>query len=281
MNDPQVDEAAFVGFERERHDWLAKGYSDFFTPITAHALAPLLAAVSAGAGVHLLDVACGPGPIARAAAAVGATACGVDLSGEMLAIARALGGQVDYREADAGSLPFPAGSFDAVVCGFGLGHFPNPPRVLAECVRVLRPGARAAVSWWDGPEHSRIQGIYVDALREAGAVTPPELPAGPPMFRYSEESALHGLLSDSGLQGIEITRHPFLYPVASVDALWEGCMSSMARTSALVLAQPPEIFTRVREAFTRLASRYEDGGALRIPIAFRVASGQRPSRGPA
>jgi ubiquinone/menaquinone biosynthesis C-methylase UbiE len=52
-------------------------------------------------------------------------------------------------------LPFEDGSFEAVVCNFGLGHFPRAEYAMAECVRVLRPGGRLAVSWWDEPSRWR------------------------------------------------------------------------------------------------------------------------------
>src|SRR5437762_404761 len=51
-------------FERQRHDTLAATYRDFFTPITALALEPLLRAAQFRPGSYLLDVATGPGCLA-------------------------------------------------------------------------------------------------------------------------------------------------------------------------------------------------------------------------
>ncbi|MFN6550645.1 class I SAM-dependent methyltransferase [Mycolicibacterium septicum] len=68
---------------------------------------------------------------------------GIDLSDEMLAIARAraaeLGRDVDLRQGDAHHLPFADESFDTVVCTFGLCAIPDIDAALDEMTRVLRP----------------------------------------------------------------------------------------------------------------------------------------------
>jgi len=77
-------------------------------------------------------------------------AVGVDLSREMLQVARAnltraALGNCQVRQADMYQLPFPAGSFDAVTLHMVLHFAEEPARVLAEAARVLRPGGRMVV----------------------------------------------------------------------------------------------------------------------------------------
>ena len=71
---------------------------------------------------------------------------GIDLSDEMLAIARTrareLGREVALRQGDAHSLPFDNATFDTVVCTFGLCAIPDIDKALDEMTRVLRPGGR-------------------------------------------------------------------------------------------------------------------------------------------
>jgi ubiquinone/menaquinone biosynthesis C-methylase UbiE len=156
MSVSSIDAEAFRQFERDRHDVLAQSYHTFFAPITALAHGPLLDAVHVSAHTSLLDVATGSGGVARRAADLGARTMGVDLSPNMITLASTLHPHLAFQVADAESLPFENGSFDAVVCNFGLGHFPSAERAMAECVRVLRPGGRLAVAWWDAPSRQRL-----------------------------------------------------------------------------------------------------------------------------
>jgi ubiquinone/menaquinone biosynthesis C-methylase UbiE len=103
------------------------------------------------AKVRVLDVACGPGLLAGAAAGRRAAVVAVDLSPVMLALARQRHPAVEFREGDAEALPFAEDSFDAVLRNFGLGHFPRPERAMEELARVLAPGGVVAVSWWQLP----------------------------------------------------------------------------------------------------------------------------------
>src|SRR5215470_6346711 len=144
-------------FERERHDSLAATYHDFFTPITALAIQPLLDAAGAGTGSNLIDIATGPGSVAATASRLGATCIGVDLSPEMIALAQASHPDIDFRVAEVEHLPFADGSCDAIVCNFGLGHFPLPEAAVAECRRTLKAGGSMAFSGWDQPNKQRIQ----------------------------------------------------------------------------------------------------------------------------
>src|SRR5579872_6221410 len=151
-------------FERQGHDALANSYHAFFSGVTALATNPLLDAVRLRPGTRLLDVASGPGTLAAEAANRGARAVGVDLSPRMIELAQRLHPAIKFREADVEHLPFPDQAFDAVVCAFGLGHFPKPEPAVAECVRTLSPGGRIAFAWWDDPARQRIQGIFREAI---------------------------------------------------------------------------------------------------------------------
>lgn len=147
----------------ERADWGANfagssmaAYEDalvepLFVPWAEH----LLGKVGVGAGDSVLDVACGPGTVARLAAErVGSSGSvvGCDLSEEMLSIARAkgeaAGGSVDYRQCPAEALQVENDSFDAAVCQQGLQFFGDRAGALRELHRALRDGGRVGVSVW-------------------------------------------------------------------------------------------------------------------------------------
>jgi SAM-dependent methyltransferase len=94
-------------------------------------------------GRNVLDVGCGDGAYALAAARAGAHVTGLDRSEAALAAARARAGSegltVDLQVGDAGALPFPADRFDVVLAVTVLCFVEKPAQAVAEMARVLRP----------------------------------------------------------------------------------------------------------------------------------------------
>jgi 2-polyprenyl-3-methyl-5-hydroxy-6-metoxy-1,4-benzoquinol methylase len=101
-------------------------------------------------GKRLLDVACGAGgPALRIAAATGCSVVGIDVheqavtTASSLAAQRGLAERAEFRVTDANeALPFPDASFDAITCIDAINHFPDRLQVIAEWVRLLRPGGQ-------------------------------------------------------------------------------------------------------------------------------------------
>ena len=125
----------------------------------------------------MLDVATGPGYVAASAAERGAVTVGLDNSEAMLSLARRGHPEIEFRRGDVEALPFPDGSFDAVVGNFILLHLGRPEQAAAEFVRVLAPGGRVALTVWDLPEKARLLGVLVDAVAAAERDSPPaEIP---------------------------------------------------------------------------------------------------------
>jgi demethylmenaquinone methyltransferase / 2-methoxy-6-polyprenyl-1,4-benzoquinol methylase len=96
-------------------------------------------------GAEVLDVCCGTGDLAVAAADAGGRVTGLDFSEPMLERARRKSSQIEWLEGDALALPFQDASFNAVTIGFGLRNLADAERGLAEMRRVLRPGGRVAI----------------------------------------------------------------------------------------------------------------------------------------
>ena len=99
-------------------------------------------------GLRVLDAGCGPGVYAEWLTERGADVVAVDVSPTMVSLARErLGRTADVREADLGRpLPFPAGSFDLVLCPLVLEYVEDWELVFAEFHRVLRPGGHLVFS---------------------------------------------------------------------------------------------------------------------------------------
>jgi SAM-dependent methyltransferase len=271
-----LDADAFNAFEAAGWGERANGYHRFFGAITARVIDQLLDAAKVDRGSRVLDVASGPGYVAAACAVRGADVVGVDVATEMVALARRLRPEIDFRQADAERLPFADGSFDAVLANFLILHVGRPEQVAAELARVLRPGRKLALSTWDLPERARLLGVLVDAVAEAGVSASADVPSGPPIFRFSDEAEFARLLSDAGLGDVDVRTLAFTHRVADGNELWNGLLGGTVRTRALVLAQPEDVQARIRAAFDRLVRPYARNGGLEIPVSVKLASGRKP-----
>jgi ubiquinone/menaquinone biosynthesis C-methylase UbiE len=107
-------------------------------------------------GDRVLDIACGTGIVARTARerlGDAGSVVGIDVSPDMLAVARAVAPKIDWREGNAAALPLRDGEqFDVVVCQQGLQFFPDKPAAAAQMRRALAKGGRLAVATWRSDE---------------------------------------------------------------------------------------------------------------------------------
>ena len=126
-----------------------------------------------GPGQAVLDVACGTGIVARTATdrlAGSGRVVGVDLNEAMLAVARRLGPELEWQQSDVADLPFPDGSFDAVLCQMALMFFPDRTAALHEMARVTRRGGVVALVVPASLDEQPAYGPFVEmAVGHAGA----------------------------------------------------------------------------------------------------------------
>jgi SAM-dependent methyltransferase len=276
MTEPTTDADAFNAFEAAGWEQQAAGYETFFGPIVRRVIDPLLDAAGVGRDTRVLDVASGPGHVSAPAAARAAAVVGVDVAEAMIALARRQHPELDFRHGDAESLPFADDSFDAVVGNFVLLHLGRPERAAAEFARVLAGGGRVALSVWDLPDRARFLGVLVDALAAAGATPPPDVPAGPPIFRFADDEEFARLLRGQGFEDVDVHTVAFTHSEPSPDSLWTGLLGGTVRTSALILGQTREMQEQIRAAFDRIVERYAAAAGLELPVSVKLAAGRKP-----
>lgn len=107
-----------------------------------------------------LDVACGTGDMVVELQKRGCTVTGVDLSEEMMAIARHKAPSATYMIADAEQMPFDVGSFDTVTCCFGVRNFVHLDKGLAEMARVLKSGGKMTILEMATPDSRLVRPFY-------------------------------------------------------------------------------------------------------------------------
>jgi SAM-dependent methyltransferase len=108
-------------------------------------------------GARVLDLGCGGGHVAFAAAAAGGAVTAYDLSSEMLAAVAAEAGRrglsgIETRQGVAERLPLPDAAYDAVLTRYSAHHWRDVPAALREVRRVLRPGGLLVVCDIVAPE---------------------------------------------------------------------------------------------------------------------------------
>lgn len=274
---PAYDPDGFNAYERS--GWgtvsVTAAYSAGFGDLTTQAIGPLLDAVRAGPGVRMLDVACGPGWVAAAAAQRGATPIGVDISVAMLAAASRSYPRLDFRPGDAESLPWPDGEFDAVVMNFGLRHLGRPERAVAEAYRVLRSGGRFGFTDWTDPGRAIGFGLVLRSI-EAHGTLDVDLPAGPSFSRFSDPAECTGILLNAGFVTPRTVAVPQVWRLDAPERLFEVMYDSAVRTRALLLAQTSEVLAAIRAATTEGARAYAKEGIIELPMPALLASGMKP-----
>ncbi|MEO8486626.1 MAG: class I SAM-dependent methyltransferase [Betaproteobacteria bacterium] len=159
---------------------------------------------------RVLEIAAGTGVVTRhlakllpASVAIVAT----DLNPPMIEHAAAIGTSrpVDWRQADAMQLPFDDGTFDAVVCQFGVMFFPDKGKAFAEARRVLRPGGTLLFNAWDRIEENEFALVVTEALATAFPDDPPRFMARVP-HGYHARTTIAGDLARGGFGQVpEIT----------------------------------------------------------------------------
>ena len=267
----------FSEFEHAGWQRAATAYAATFGNVSNPFVPALLDAVAIHVGTGLLDVACGPGLVSDAAAARGANVTGMDFSRNMVAEARRRYPGLTFREGDAAALPFEDESFDAVVIGFGLHHFPYPVQALAEARRVLRRGGRLGFTTWAPPELHVMHAIVVGAVREAGdpGAALPVAPGG----AVNQVSACAALLKQAGFDAdtssaVIVSTH---VRVDSARQLIDMLIAGTVRLSNTLRSQPAAKAGAIQAAIERGMAPYGDGAGYRLPIAAILGTAVKQS----
>jgi SAM-dependent methyltransferase len=134
---------------------------------------------------RVLEIAAGTGVVTRHLASVlpeDVSIVATDLNQSMLAYASTLGTTrpVEWREADAMRLPFEDGTFDAVVCQFGVMFFPDKSTAFSEARRVLRPGGVLVFNVWDCIAENEFAHTVTTSLESLFPTDPPRFLARTP-----------------------------------------------------------------------------------------------------
>ncbi len=239
--------------------------------------APLLVDIAhVGVGERVLDVACGTGVVARAAAErVGSAGrvIGVDLNPGMIAVARSLPRPADpaieWIEGSALDLPFRDGTVDVVLCQQGLQFLPDRALAMREMRRVLFPGGRLALSVWNsiGLYNSSVGEALARFLGDAVAMqfcASRQVPCKDELQRLAAEA-------DFSAVDVRVSRIHVHLPRLDKFALDHLSATPLA---PIIAAADPEARKQIGASVTRQLQRYDDGNGVTYPEETHVLTAQ-------
>jgi ubiquinone/menaquinone biosynthesis C-methylase UbiE len=217
-----------------QHDAVGSLFGHFGTVLVDHAAlqsGERVLDVGAGTGASLFPAAERVGPNGRVV--------GIDLAPGMVQVLKdriTARGQVNAEAlvVDGEALPFPARSFDAVVCAFTLFFFTEPVRALAGFRRVLRSGGRVAISTF-----TKAGSDSMDRTWELiGAYVPVPAPVQTP--RFDAPRQLVDALTAAGFEGVMVEESPFEVSLPTADA-WLAWLRSMEFRDYLEQMDPAQL----------------------------------------
>ena len=193
---------------------------------------------------------------------------GLDLNEAMLAVARSVRPDLDWRQGDVVALPFPGGGFDAVVCQMAMMFFPDRLAAVREMARVASPGGRVAVLVPGGLAAQPAYGPFVAmAAQHAGSEAQSLLST---YFSCGDVVELLGLFQAAGLTNTTAQSHHGAARFGSTDALVE----TEVRSTPLAQRLSPQTHERIREGAREVLAPFTDtAGRLTAPFECQIVAG--------
>ena len=260
--------------ELEHQGWVKKAvvYRDVFGKITEQAIDPILNTFGDLTGRRFLDVACGTGDLAAAAAKRGAHAEGLDFAATMVAKASAIHSSARFKEGDAERLPYPDSTFDAVSCSFGLLHLQNPEEAVREVRRVLKDGGRYAFTVWCSPDQGGdFFKLVLEAVQRHGSLDVP-LPPAPPIFRFSNFEESERLLKGAGFTAPSIGTINLKWRTPNPQDVLDLIYKSVVRIPMILERQTSDARERIHRAILSDAEHYRQGGEIELKFPAVLAT---------
>jgi SAM-dependent methyltransferase len=273
----QVQELQLREFkESARTTWAAGDYDAMMREEGLYAVGERIVALAGiGPGDAVLDVACGTGNAAIPAARAGATVTGLDLTPDLLEVARHRADQdglpVEWREGDAEHLPFADASFDVVLSTFGVMFAPRHDVAADELARVLRSGGRLALCAWT-PE-----GTIGDFFRIAATYLPPTPDFVDPPLSWGSQERVRELFEGTGItctftREVAGLRHRSVDSAVDCYVSWFGPMV-MARAIAEEHGRWPAMRDELADLFTRHSTTTGEG--IVFPAEYLAVLGHK------
>jgi len=248
--------------------WSAGRY-EAVAQLIAPIAAEVVAAAAPGPGAAVIDLACGTGSAALAAAASGAAVTGVDLTAELITIAAAKPGAeaIIWVTADASATGLPDAHFDAALSNMGI-IFVEPVAMVTELARLLKPGGTLVFSTW-------VQAVDTPLFTPIAQVFGAQVPAGPTPDQWGEPDIARSRLS-ADFTDVQIENRSFTWQFDSLEAAVRFVTDESPMHVNIISALDDDTRSRLVDAFTSaLATRRRADGIVAFDAPYAVISARR------
>jgi len=237
----------------------------------------LLERLAADVSMKALEVAAGTGALTVNLAPRVESLLATDFAPKMIEVLRerlsAMGQtNVTCEVMDGQALSVDDASFDRAACSFALMLFPDRTLGFSELRRVLRPGGRAAVSAWAGPDEFEAFAIFLQALRAAF----PDLPAPPgppPVFSLADPASFAAEMEAAGFTDVGVDKASRELVVESFEDVWAMLTAGAPPIQALFSRTGPGGKERVREALAQIIDDRFGSGPIRFTNTATIGYG--------
>ncbi len=252
-------------------------YDAMLRPLTDR----LLAAARIAPADRVIDVGCGCGASTRLAAATASagTVLGLDLSGPMLARARALAAgtrNVRFEQADVQLYEFSGGGFDLVISQLGVMFFDNPLAAFGNLCRALRPGGRMAFLCWQRPISSDFRSVTRSAVATYIPLPEQAPTTAPGTLSLAEPDHVRDLLGRAGLSDVhlESVTVPLLLGPDPADAARFLCGRPVIRQ--LMAGGDDATVRKITDTLAEVLAGYQSPAGIALNSAAWLVTARRP-----
>lgn len=228
-----------------------------------------------------LDIGCGAGEISLALARghAGAEVVGIDISSDLVAVARERSGylgNVFFDVADAAQWQIPGYAPDLIVSRHGVMFFDRPAEAFAHFHSLAAPGARLVYSCFRDLSENPWAERVVSLLPPEYIVPVDPLTPGP--FSMADRIQVQGILAEAGWQEIALQPVDFAFVVGGGENPIEDALSYMlaigpaARAARLLPDEEKAAFVgRLR----RFLANNNDGGLIALRAGAWIVTAQK------
>jgi len=231
-------------------------------------------------GERVLDIGCGSGATTVAfakAVAPNGFALGLDISGPMLAQARALAPKnlpLDFVQADATVYPFDPASFDLLASRFGVMFFADPVASFSNLRRALKPSGRLAFACWREPRDNPWMMTPLMAVYKHVPKMPPVGPEDPGPFAFASEERVSRILKGAGFADVAMESHTLAMDIAiggGLEAAVEGSLQ-IGPASRALQDHPAEVREAAKASIRETLAPFVKGQSVLLPGSIWIVT---------